>query len=52
MQHADHVALLRGGVSSPGGVWADFGAGRGAFSLALAEEDEKAKVSANPEGVE
>ncbi len=37
MQHADHVALLRGGVPGPGGVWADFGSGRGAFTLALAE---------------
>ena len=41
MNHADHVALLRDGV--PGlpagavGVWADFGAGAGAFTLALAE---------------
>ena len=37
MEHADHVRLLRGGVPAPGGVWADFGAGRGAFTLALAE---------------
>ena len=37
MNHADHVALLRGGVSGPGGVWADFGSGTGAFTLALAE---------------
>jgi ubiquinone/menaquinone biosynthesis C-methylase UbiE len=37
MKHADHVALLRGGVSSPGGIWADFGSGTGAFTLALAE---------------
>ncbi len=37
MQHADHVALLRGGIPGPGGAWADFGAGRGAFTLALAE---------------
>jgi len=37
VQHADHVALLRGGVPAPGGVWADFGSGRGAFTLALAE---------------
>jgi SAM-dependent methyltransferase len=37
VQHADHVALLRGGVPKPGGVWADFGSGRGAFTLALAE---------------
>ncbi len=36
MDHADHVRLLRGGVT-PGGVWADLGAGTGAFTLALAE---------------
>lgn len=37
MNHADHVALLRDGVPGPGGVWADFGSGNGAFTLALAE---------------
>lgn len=37
MNHTDHVNLLREGVPSPGGVWADFGAGTGAFTLALAE---------------
>ena len=48
MDHADHVALLRdgvvaadarGGTSSAGAteVWADLGAGTGAFTLALAE---------------
>ena len=39
MNHADHLALLRDGVPgpSPAGVWADLGAGRGAFALALAE---------------
>lgn len=37
MNHADHVALLRGGITSPGGVWADLGAGGGAFTLALAD---------------
>ncbi len=37
MNHADHVRLLSGGVPSPGGVWADFGSGAGAFTLALAE---------------
>lgn len=37
MEHADHVALLRNGIAERGGVWADFGAGRGAFTLALAE---------------
>lgn len=37
MNHADHVNLLRQGVPAPGGVWADFGSGTGAFTLALAE---------------
>jgi len=37
MDHADHVNLLRNGIPGPGGVWADFGAGTGAFTLALAE---------------
>lgn len=35
MNHTDHVNLIRGGVT--GSVWADFGAGTGAFTLALAE---------------
>jgi SAM-dependent methyltransferase len=39
MNHADHVALLRPGVDpvGPAPVWADLGAGDGAFTLALAE---------------
>jgi ubiquinone/menaquinone biosynthesis C-methylase UbiE len=37
MNHLDHVNLLRGAVASPGGVWADFGSGSGAFTLALAD---------------
>lgn len=37
MNHTDHVNLLRPGVPTPGGVWADFGSGAGAFTLALAE---------------
>ena len=37
MDHTDHTNLLRDGVASPGGVWADFGAGAGAFTLALAD---------------
>ena len=37
MNHADHVDLLRGGITGPGGVWADIGAGTGAFTLALAD---------------
>ncbi|MDQ3693972.1 MAG: class I SAM-dependent methyltransferase [Chloroflexota bacterium] len=36
MNHDDHVRLIAGGVDGDaGGVWADFGAGTGAFSLAL-----------------
>jgi SAM-dependent methyltransferase len=37
MDHADHVFLLRGGVDTVGGVWADLGSGGGAFTLALAD---------------
>jgi SAM-dependent methyltransferase len=39
VNHDDHVALLRDGVPPPttGRVWADLGAGEGAFTLALAE---------------
>jgi ubiquinone/menaquinone biosynthesis C-methylase UbiE len=37
MNHTDHVNLLRPGIPSVGGTWADFGAGTGAFTLALAE---------------
>jgi ubiquinone/menaquinone biosynthesis C-methylase UbiE len=37
MNHQDHVRLLRKGVPAEGGVWADLGAGAGAFTLALAE---------------
>lgn len=38
MNHADHVALLAGGVpQGAGGTWADLGAGTGAFTLALAD---------------
>ncbi|MGQ0600660.1 MAG: class I SAM-dependent methyltransferase [Anaerolineales bacterium] len=37
MEHSDHVRLLRGGIPEPGGVWADFGSGTGAFTLALGE---------------
>src|SRR5688572_18745707 len=36
MQHADHVRLIEAGiVAGAGGVWADFGSGSGAFTLAL-----------------
>ena len=37
MNHSDHVNLLRRGIPGPGGVWADLGSGRGAFTLALAD---------------
>ena len=37
MDHKDHVNLLRPANLSPGGTWADFGAGSGAFTLALSE---------------
>ena len=36
MNHDDHVSLIEAGVGRDrGGVWADFGAGTGAFTLAL-----------------
>lgn len=37
MKHTDLVALLREGVASAGGRWADLGAGGGAFTFALAD---------------
>ena len=37
MNHNDHVNLLKPANLSPGGTWADFGAGGGAFTLALRE---------------
>jgi len=37
MDHKDHVNLLRPANLSQGGVYADFGAGSGAFTLALRE---------------
>src|SRR5512138_179103 len=37
MDHKDHVNLLRPAMVSPGGAWADLGAGTGAFTLALRE---------------
>jgi ubiquinone/menaquinone biosynthesis C-methylase UbiE len=37
MDHDDHVSLLRPADLSQGGFWADFGAGSGAFTLALRE---------------
>lgn len=37
MDHADHIDLIREGVETRGGRWADLGCGTGAFTLALAE---------------
>jgi ubiquinone/menaquinone biosynthesis C-methylase UbiE len=37
MNHADHVNLLKPADLKHGGTWADFGAGSGAFTLALRE---------------
>ncbi|HSJ87765.1 MAG TPA: class I SAM-dependent methyltransferase [Anaerolineales bacterium] len=37
MDHEDHVNLLRPADLPRGGTWADFGAGSGAFTLALSE---------------
>ena len=37
MDHADHVALIRGGVEGAGRRWLELGAGRGAFTFALAD---------------
>jgi ubiquinone/menaquinone biosynthesis C-methylase UbiE len=37
MDHDDHVALIRGGVAAAGSRWLELGAGRGAFTLALAD---------------
>lgn len=37
MDHQDHIALIKNGISQQGGVWADLGSGGGAFTLALAE---------------
>jgi SAM-dependent methyltransferase len=37
VDHTDHVALLRDGAPEFAGIWADLGAGSGAFTLALAD---------------
>jgi ubiquinone/menaquinone biosynthesis C-methylase UbiE len=37
MDHTDHVKLLKPADLPSGGAWADFGAGTGAFTLALRE---------------
>jgi ubiquinone/menaquinone biosynthesis C-methylase UbiE len=37
MTHTDHVALIQPAITNTGGIWADFGSGWGAFTLALRE---------------
>jgi ubiquinone/menaquinone biosynthesis C-methylase UbiE len=37
MKHSDCVKLLERGIPAQGGIWAEFGSGDGAFTLALAE---------------
>jgi hypothetical protein len=37
MDHADHVALIRGGLDGAGARWLELGAGSGAFTLALVD---------------
>jgi len=37
VDHHDHVALIRAGVTGGGMTWADLGSGEGAFTLALAD---------------
>jgi ubiquinone/menaquinone biosynthesis C-methylase UbiE len=37
MDHADHVALIRDGVTGAGPHWLELGGGSGAFTLALAD---------------
>jgi ubiquinone/menaquinone biosynthesis C-methylase UbiE len=37
VDHADHVGLIRDGVAGSGRRWLELGAGRGAFTLALAD---------------
>jgi ubiquinone/menaquinone biosynthesis C-methylase UbiE len=37
VDHADHVALIRNGVDTTARRWLELGAGRGAFTLALAD---------------
>jgi ubiquinone/menaquinone biosynthesis C-methylase UbiE len=35
MKHSDHISLIMPAITQKGGVWADFGSGEGAFTLAL-----------------
>jgi len=50
MDHSDHVRLLRDGVPTPGGVWADLGSGTGAFTLALAQLMRAQSAQSTPSG--
>jgi len=44
MDHNDHLDIIHKGVHAPRGTWADFGSGRGAFTLALADLLEKGSI--------
>lgn len=35
MEHKEHVFLIKKAITKPAGVWAEFGSGDGAFTLAL-----------------
>jgi len=35
MEHTNHINLIKKAITKKGGVWADFGSGEGAFTLAL-----------------
>ena len=37
MNHQDHVRLIQDGIPKDSSAWGDFGSGRGAFTLALAD---------------
>lgn len=37
MTHEEHVHLIQKAITHEGGVWADLGSGKGAFTLALAD---------------
>lgn len=56
MNHDDHVRLISGAVAAPGGAWADFGAGTGAFTLAIRDlagpESEIFAIDRDPSALE
>lgn len=35
MQHSEHVNLIKNAITQKSGIWADFGSGDGAFTLAI-----------------